>query len=155
WTLLDRGLIKDPADVFFLTVEQLVELDRMGEKMATKILKNAETAKSRNLSTLLFALGMRHVGSEIATIIANHFETLDAIAAASAEEIAQVEGVGPKIAESVHAYLADPQKKAIIEKLRKAGVNMTQQRRKRVEGPLTGQTFVFTGTLTAMPRGKA
>ncbi|MEO8456828.1 MAG: NAD-dependent DNA ligase LigA [Chloroflexota bacterium] len=154
-TLLDRGLIKDPADVFFLAVDQLVELDRMGEKMATKILKNAETAKSRNLSTLLFALGIRHVGGEIATIIANHFETLDAIAAASTEEIAQVEGVGPKIAESVHAYFADAQKRAIIEKLRKAGVNMTQKRAKRVEGPLTGQTFVFTGTLAAMPRGKA
>jgi len=154
-TLLDRDLIKDPADIFFLTLEQLVALERMGEKLATKILKNIEAAKGRNLSTLLFALGIRHVGGEIATIIANHFETLEAIAAASTEEIAQVEGVGPKIAESVHAYFADKQKRAIIEKLRKAGVNMTQRRRRRVEGPLTGQTFVFTGTLAAMPRGKA
>jgi DNA ligase (NAD+) len=154
-TLLDKGLIKDPGDIFSLTLEQLIALDRMGEKLATKILKNIEAAKERNLSTLLFALGIRHVGGEIATIIANHFETLDAIAAASTEEIAQVEGVGPKIAESVHAYFADKPKLAIIEKLRKAGVNMTQRRRRRVEGPLTGQTFVFTGTLAAMPRGKA
>ena len=154
-TLLDRDLIKDPADVFFLKLEQLVSLDRMGEKLATKILKNVDAAKGRNLSTLLFALGIRHVGGEIATIIANHFESLDAIPAASAEEIAQVEGVGPKIAESIHAYFADKQKRAIIEKLRKAGVNMTQRRRRRVEGPLTGQAFVFTGTLAAMPRGKA
>jgi DNA ligase (NAD+) len=153
-TLLDRDLIKDPADVFFLTLEQLVALDRMGEKLATKILKNIEAAKGRNLSTLLFALGIRHVGGEIATLLADHFEMLDAIAAASTEEIAEMEGIGPKIAESVHAYFADKQKRAIIEKLRKAGVNMTERRRRRVEGPLTGQTFVFTGTLAAMPRGK-
>ena len=126
-----------------------------GEKLASKILKNIEAAKGRNLSTLLFALGIRHVGGEIATLLANHFGTLDALAAASAEEIAQVDGVGPKIAESVHAYFADPQKQAIIAKLKRAGVNMEQKRRKRVEGPLTGQSFVFTGTLAAMPRGKA
>ena len=154
-TLLERGLISDPADIFFLTQEQLIELDRMGEKLASKILKNIETAKGRNLSTLLFALGIRHVGGEIATLLANHFGTLDALAAASAEEIAQVDGVGPKIAESVHAYFADPQKQAIIAKLKRAGVNMEQKRRKRVEGPLTGQSFVFTGTLAAMPRSKA
>jgi DNA ligase (NAD+) len=154
-TLLEHGLIKDPADVYFLTLEELVQLERMGEKLASKILKNIEAAKESNLSTLLFALGIRHVGGEIATILANHFETLDAIAAASTEEIAQVEGVGPKIAESVHAYFQDKQKRAIIEKLRKAGVNMTQHRRKRIEGPLTGKSFVFTGTLDAMPRSKA
>lgn len=154
-TLLDRELIKDPADVVFLTLEELVALDRMGEKLATKILKNIEAAKERNLSTLLFALGIRHVGGEIATLLADHFETLDAIATASTEEIAQVEGIGPKIAESVHAYFADKQKRAIIEKLRKADVNMTQRRRRRVQGPLTGQTFVFTGTLATMPRGEA
>ncbi len=154
-TLLDRGLISDPADIFFLTQEQLVELERMGEKLASKIVKNIETAKSRNLSTLLFALGIRHVGGEIATLLANHFGTLDALAAASVEEIAQGDGVGPKIAESAHAYFADPQKQAIIEKLKRAGVNIEQKRVKRVEGPLTGQSFVFTGTLAAIPRSKA
>jgi DNA ligase (NAD+) len=154
-TLLDRGLISDPADIFFLTHEQLIELDRMGPVLAAKILKNIEAAKGRNLSTLLFALGIRHVGGEVATLLANHFGSLDALAAASAEEIAQLEGVGPKIAESVHGYFADPQKQAIVARLKRAGVNMEQKRRKRVEGPLTGQSFVFTGTLAAMPRSKA
>ncbi len=153
--LLDNGLISDPADIFFLKHDRLIELDRMGEKLASKVLANIDGARGRNLSTLLSALGIRHVGGEIATLLANHFGTLDAIAAASADEIAQVEGIGPKIAESVHAYFADRQKRKIIEKLRRAGVNMEQKRVKRVEGPLTGQSFVFTGTLAAMPRGKA
>ena len=153
--LLDNGLISDPADIFFLTHDRLIELDRMGEKLASKVLANIDGARGRNLSTLLSALGIRHVGGEIATLLANHFGTLDAIATASADEIAQVEGIGPKIAESVHAYFADRQKRKIIEKLRRAGVNMEQKRVKRVEGPLTGQSFVFTGTLAAMPRGKA
>ncbi len=154
-TLLDVGLIRDPADIFFLTPEQLIELDRMGPVLAAKVLKNIEAAKGCNLSTLLFALGIRHVGGEIATLLANHFGTLGALAAASAEEIAQVEGVGPKIAESVHAYFADPQKQAIIARLKRAGVKMEQMRRKRVEGPLAGQSFVFTGSLVSMPRSKA
>jgi DNA ligase (NAD+) len=154
-TLLERGLISDPADIFFLTQEQLVELDRMGEKLASKIVKNIETAKGRNLSTLLYALGIRHVGGEIATLLANQFATLGALAAASTEEIAQVDGIGPKIAASVHAYFADSQKRAIIGKLKRSGVNIEQKRVKRVDGPLTGQSFVFTGTLAAMPRSKA
>jgi DNA ligase (NAD+) len=154
-TLLERGLIKDPADLYSLTQEQLVALERMGPVLAAKILKNIEESKGRNLGTLLFALGIRHVGGEVAGLLANHFGTLDAIAAASEEEIAQVEGIGPKIAESVAAYFRDPQKRAIISKLQQAGVNMEQRRQKRVEGPLTGQSFVFTGTLTAMPRSKA
>jgi DNA ligase (NAD+) len=88
-------------------------------------------------------------------MLAEHFGTLDALAAASADEIAQTEGIGPKIAESVAAYFADENKRAIIEKLQAAGVNTEQKREKRVEGPLSGQTYVFTGTLAAMRRGEA
>ncbi|MEX0682524.1 MAG: NAD-dependent DNA ligase LigA [Dehalococcoidia bacterium] len=153
--LLDAGLIKDPADIYFVTKEQLTALPRMGEKLADKILANIEASKRQNLGRLLFALGIRHVGGEIANVLANHFHTLDAHAGAAEEQIAEVEGVGPRIAASVHAYFRDPQKAAIIEKLRKAGVNMEQRRPKRVEGPLTGETFVFTGTLAAMSRGQA
>jgi DNA ligase (NAD+) len=155
WTLLDRGLISDPGDIYSLTEEKLVELDRMGPVLAAKIVKNIEASKQRNLSTLLFALGIRHVGGEIATVLADQFGTLDAIASASVEEVEAVEGIGKKIAESVIAYFRDPQKQAIIEKLRSASVNFEQRRARRVEGPLTGLTFVFTGTLSSMPRGKA
>ena len=153
--LLDRGLIKDPADIYFLTKEQLVALERMGNVLADKILKNVEASKQRNLPRLLFALGIRHVGGEVAQLLAAHFHHLDALMEASAEDIRNVEGIGPKIADSIYAYFRDKQKRAIIEKLRKAGVNFEYKRPKRVEGPLSGQSFVFTGTLGSMPRGKA
>jgi DNA ligase (NAD+) len=153
--LLDRGLIKDPADIYYLTKDQLVGIERMGSVLADKILKNIEAAKGRNLNRLLFALGMRHVGGEVAQFLAAHFHNLDALVEASEEEIQNVEGIGPKIAVSIHAYFQDENKRSIIEKLRKAGVNFEYKRPKRIEGPLTGQSFVFTGTLGSMPRGKA
>jgi DNA ligase (NAD+) len=152
---LERGLISDPADIYSLTKDQLVEIERMGPVLADKVIKNIETSKGRNLGALLFALGIRHVGSEVATTLADHFETLDALATASAEEISAVEGIGPRIAESVRAYFRDEGKRKIIEKLRRAGVNFQQRRAAPKEGPLKGQTFVFTGTLAAMPRSHA
>ncbi len=154
-TLLENGLIKDPAGIYRVTKKKLIELPRMGDKLADKILANVEASKDRNLDRLLFALGIRHVGSEIAGLLADQFGSLDAIAAAFEDEIAEVEGVGPRIAESVRAYFRDKGKKKIVEKLRRAGVNMEQRRTKRAEGPLTGEIFVFTGTLAAMPRSRA
>jgi DNA ligase (NAD+) len=153
--LLDNGLIKDPGDIYSVTKEELVTLERMGPVLADKILKNIEASKGRNLDRLLFALGIRHVGGEIAQLLSAHFHHLDALIDASAEEIRNVEGIGPKIADSVHSYFRDEQKRAIIEKLRRAGANFEYKRPRRIEGPLTGQSFVFTGTLGAMPRGKA
>jgi DNA ligase (NAD+) len=153
--LLERGLIGDPADVYSLTEERLVELERMGPVMAGKIVGNIVGSKERGLGRLLFALGIRHVGSEVAQGLANHFGTLDAVAAASIEELQEAEAIGPKIAESVHAYFQDPQKQEIVEKLRRAGVRLDQPAAPPKEGPLQGQTFVFTGTLAAMPRGRA
>ncbi len=153
--LLDRGLIADPADLYYLKRDDLLRLERMGEKSADNLLRNIEASKKRGLGRLLFALGIRHVGSEIAELLASHFGSLDALAAASFEEIQSVEGIGPKIAESVHNYFRDPQKVRVIEKLRRAGVQMEQEARRPAEGPLAGMTFVFTGTLAAMPRSRA
>ena len=120
-----------------------------------RVVLRKRPAKGRNPDRLLFALGIRHVGGEIAILLADQFGSLDALAAASEDEIAEVEGVGPRIAESVHAYFRDRKKKSIIEKLRRAGVNMEQRRTKRVQGPLRGERFVFTGTLAAMSRSHA
>ena len=153
--LLDQGLIGDPADLYYLRREDLLRLERMGEKSADKLLRNIEASKERGLARLLFALGIRHVGSEVAALLAAHFGSLDALAKASEEEIQTVEGVGPKIAESVCAYFRDPKKMQIIEKLRRAGVRMEEEARAPAEGPLVGMTFVFTGTLAAMPRSRA
>jgi len=153
--LLERGLVEDPADVFFLTREQLLELERMGPVLADKIVANIEAAKKRPLSRLLFALGIRHVGSEIAETLANEFGSLDAIAAASREELEAIPAVGPKIAESVYDYFRGERQRRVIEKLRQAGVRMEQERAAPAEGPLAGQTFLVTGTLASMARGEA
>ena len=153
--LMEHGLIGDPADIYALNLDQLIAIERMGPVLAEKILANIESSKGRNLSTLLFALGIRHVGSQIAITLADHFHSLDTIADAAETEISEVEGIGPKIAASVHAYFRDPAKRAIIDKLRQAGVNFEQKRSAPKEGSLRGQIFVFTGTLAAMPRGRA
>jgi DNA ligase (NAD+) len=153
--LLDAGLIDDPADIYYLTKEKLVELPRMGELLAAKILKNIEASKERGLGWLLFALGIRHVGYEIANAIASHFGSLDAVAAASREELEAIHAIGPRIAESVHAYFRGKRQRKIIEKLKRAGVNMTQERKAPPSGPLAGQSFVITGTLASMPRSQA
>jgi DNA ligase (NAD+) len=152
---LQAGLIKDPGDIYSLTKEQLISLPRMGAISATNLMKNIEASRGRNLNRLLFALGVRHVGGEVAQVLAAHFHHLDALMDASAEDIRNVEGIGHKIADSIYAYFREPGKRAIIEKLRKAGVNFEYKRPRRVEGPLSGQSFVFTGTLGSMARGKA
>ena len=153
--LLDRGLVEDPADVFFLTRDQLLELDRMGPVLADKIVANIEAAKERPLSRLLFALGIRHVGSEIAETLANEFGSLDAIAGAGREELEAIPAIGPKIAESVYSYFREERQRRVIEKLKRAGVNMEQERAAPAEGPLAGQMFVVTGTLASMARSQA
>jgi DNA ligase (NAD+) len=153
--LIERGLIKDPADIYSLELGDLLNLDRMGEKSADNLLRNIEASKERNLSRLLVALGIRHVGGEIAETLADHFGNLYTIASATVEELQAVEAIGPKIAESVYAYFRDQGKVVIVDKLREAGVRLEQRREKRPGGPLTGQTFVFTGTLAAMARGRA
>jgi DNA ligase (NAD+) len=153
--LLESGLVQDPADVFFLTREQLLELERMGPVLADKIVANIEAAKERPLSRLLFALGIRHVGSETADTLASEFGSLDAIAAAGCEELEAIPDVGPKIAESVYDYFRGERQRRVIEKLRRAGVKMEQERAASAKGPLAGQTFVVTGTLASMSRSEA
>ncbi|MCH8815144.1 MAG: NAD-dependent DNA ligase LigA, partial [Chloroflexi bacterium] len=156
WTLIlmEKGLIEDPADIYALNRDQLLELDRMGEKSANKLLRNIEVSKRRSLSRLLIALGIRHVGGEIAQTLASRFGSLDAIAAATLEELEEIDAIGPKIAESVRAYFREAPKKRIITKLRKAGVKMEQEPEAQREGPLVGQAFVFTGSLESMPRSR-
>jgi len=153
--LLEQGLVKDPADLYYLTPEQLLGLERMGQVLAEKILANIQASKDRPLGRLLFALGIRHVGSEVAETLASHFGSLDALASASLDELEDVPAVGPKIAESVYQYFRELRNRRVIEKLRRAGVRMEQERLAVKEGPLTGQTFVITGTLASMPRSRA
>ncbi len=153
--LLASGLVKDPAGLYELTKEALLGLERMAEKSAQNVIDAIEASRSRPLSRLLFALGIRHVGSETAALLAQHFGSLDAIAGASEEELAAGPGIGPVVAQSIQAYFADDQNRELIERLRRDGVRMEAEAPATREGPLAGQTFVVTGTLSAFSRSDA
>lgn len=154
YALFDSGLVKDPADLYYLTKEQLAGLERMGDKSAENVLRNIEASKSRPLANLIFALGIRHVGSEVAALLARHFRSIDALARATEDDIAQIEGIGPVIARSVASWFRNERNRAMIEKLRRAGVTMEEAPEERREGPLSGLQFVVTGRLETFTRNE-
>ena len=155
--LIDRGLVSDVSHVYGLKMEQLTELDRMGEKLATRILDNVEASKRRPLARVLFALGILHVGAEVAELLAARYASLDEIGAATADELTEIEGIGPRIAESIVSYFATESNQATIAGLRDAGVQLWQELAPVDESaqPWKGQTFVITGTLSSMTRREA
>jgi DNA ligase (NAD+) len=143
------------ADIFSLTVEQLVSLERFAEKSAANLVAAIAASKKQPLSQLLFGLGIRHVGGTAAELLARQFGTLDALAKADAEEIGGVRGIGDIIAEATARFFADPTVHRLIAKLKKAGVNMTEPRQVTRGGALSGQAVVITGTLPTLSRGDA
>jgi len=149
--LVEAGYIKSVSDFYSLTREQLLELEGIKEKSADNILKGIETSKHRSLWHLLFGLNIRYVGAKTAQIIAQAFGNMDNLLAASEEEITAVPGIGPVAGQSIFSWLQDEHNRAMIERLRQAGVNM-QDEQKTAEGPLAGQTFLLTGRLTSMTR---
>ena len=153
--LLASGLVKDPADLYALKKEELLQLERMADKSAQNVIDAIDASRGRPLARVLFALGIRHVGSETAALLAERFGDIDALTAATPEELAEVPGIGPVVAEAVHGYFRDKTHRRLIERLRKHGVRMEAEAPRRVEGPLSGKTFVITGTLGAMPRSAA
>jgi DNA ligase (NAD+) len=154
-SLMQAGLVKDPADLYSLTKEQLVGLERMADKSAQNILDAVAGSKERPLGRVIFALGIRHVGSEIAEVLAQRYPSLDALAAASVEELQSIPAIGPKIAESVSAYFQTEANRRMIEKLRRAGVRLEAEGAPPAEGPLQGLQFVITGTLASFSRSEA
>ena len=155
--LIDRGLVSDVSHVYSLTAEQLVELDRMGDKLATRILTNIEASKRRPLARILFALGILHVGAEVAELLAGRYASIDDIAAASVDDLTEIDGIGPRIAESIVSYFAAERNQQTIAGLRDAGVQLWQELAPVDETaqPWKGQTFVITGTLSSMTRREA
>jgi len=151
--LLKSGLVEDVADVYYLTKEQLLTLERMGDKSAENLLAAIERSKTRPLGRLVFGLGIRHVGDETAELLAGHFGSIDALASASLEDLEAVPTIGPKTAESVYEYFQDESNKKVIEKLRRAGVKLEGEAAAR-EGPLLGSTFVVTGSLSRWTRNE-
>src|SRR5580704_401671 len=153
--LVSRGLVKSVADIYKLTLDQLLELDRMGQKSAEKILKNIDASKKRPLPRVLNGLGIPFVGERTAQILAETFGGLDAIAQADEEGLQQAEEVGPKVSESIRQFFHEPRNRELVELLRKAGLTFEHTVRKKTGGALAGKTFVITGTLPNLAREEA
>ena len=152
--LLERGLVKSVADLYSLTEEQLVGLERFAEKSARTLLSEIERSKKAGLARVIMGLGVRFVGERTAELLAQEFGSIDAIMAASREELERVEEVGPRISEAIHDFFARRANRALVEALRDAGVKMTAERKQR-STQLEGLTFVLTGTLPNMTREEA
>jgi len=154
--LVEKNLVRDVADLYSLTVEQLAGLERMGEKSASNVIQAIAASKQRELWRLLNGLGIPHVGEAAARKLAEHFGHLDAIAAASVEELQQVEDVGPVMAESIHGFFRNPRNQQVIAKLKQAGLRLKAEPRKpKAESPFAGKTVVITGTLEKFSRAEA
>jgi DNA ligase (NAD+) len=153
--LVDRGMVKSVADLYDLTEERIVELERMGKKSAANVIANIANSKNNPLPRLLSALGLRFVGERTAVFLAEHFGSMDAIANASIEELQQAEEVGPKVAESICEFFRESHNRELIERLRAAGLQFTHETRRPKAGPLAGKTLVLTGTLPALSREDA
>jgi DNA ligase (NAD+) len=153
--LLDAGLIKDVADLYEITPMQLLTLEGFAEKSAQQLVDAIAASERQPLSTLLFGLGIRHVGVQGARLLARHFGTMKALAKASVEEINEIRGIGPAIAEAVAGFFAEPKNRKLIERLEKLGLNMKEPVAAEGKGPLAGQVYVITGTLPSLSRAKA
>jgi DNA ligase (NAD+) len=155
--LLKAGLIKDVGDIYTLKdkKEEFLGLERMGEKSASNVLKAIEESKSRPLSRVIFALGIRHVGSETAEILVKHFGNIDKLAQSTAEELMAAPTIGPTIAESIVAFFRQDSNQKVKDKLKKAIPSMTGEKAKPRDLPLTGKEFVVTGKLESCTRTEA
>ena len=152
--LVDAGLVKSVEDIYRLTEEQLITLENFGKKSAENLLNAIEKSKQNDLYKLIFGLGIRHIGQKSAKLLCDHFRTMDAIAAADAEQIAAIEGFGEIMAESAAQYFSLPQTKTLIANLKELGLNMRSLR--EIERDIfAGKTFVLTGTLPTYTRAEA
>jgi len=155
--LVKEGLIANVADIYSLKEkkDKLLEMERMAEKSVSNLLDAIDESRERPLSRVIFALGIRHVGAETAEILVKHFDSVDKLTRATEEELTDIPGVGPKIAESIVAFFRQESNKDIIDKLRRAGVKLEMEQAEPVELPLSGQEFVISGKLEAFPRSDA
>ena len=152
--LIEKDLIKSPADIYYLTLEEMKSLWQKGSKAAEKLLAAIEASKQQDLSRLLYALGIRQVGAKAGKVLASHFGNLDALMSATLEELTEVADVGVITARNIHDWFAQSQSRHLIEKLRNAGVNF-ESKRAVADTRFTGQTFVLTGALSKFTRDEA
>ena len=152
--LVDSGLIRNASDLYSLHAADVAKLDRMGAKSAENLIRAIEKSKANDLSKLIYGLGIRQVGEKAAKVLASHFRTFDALDAATAEELTEIDDVGAITAQCIVDYLAQPQSRDLIGRLKAAGVNM-ESTAQLVDDRFAGKTFVLTGTLTRFDRKTA
>ncbi|HEX4582531.1 MAG TPA: NAD-dependent DNA ligase LigA [Acidobacteriaceae bacterium] len=152
--LMERGLVRSIADLYSLTSDKLLTLERIGQKTADSLIAEIQRSKKAPLDRVLFGLGIRFVGERTAQLLADAFGSMDALLAATPEELERVQEVGPRVAAAVHEFFAEQRNRDLIERLRAAGLTFTAERRKR-SAKLEGLTFVLTGTLPTLTRDEA
>ncbi|MBQ8237012.1 MAG: NAD-dependent DNA ligase LigA [Oscillospiraceae bacterium] len=152
--LIEKGLIKSPADIYYLTLEDIASLWKSGSTAAKKLLKAVEASKQQDVSRLIFALGIRQVGAKAGKVLASHFGSLDALMAATEEELTEVSDVGAVTAKNIADWFAQPQSRHLIERLREAGVNF-ESKRVITDARFAGKIFVLTGALSKFTREEA
>ncbi len=156
--LVKADLVRRPSDFYKLTLDKMLSLPRMGTKSAEKALRNIELSKGRPLSRLINALGIRHVGTTVAELLASHYSSIDDLRAAKQADLAGIEGVGPVMAETIVEFFQDPEVVRLIDELKEAGLKMKEEDQERLPTApqtLAGKTFVITGTLSSMERSDA
>jgi DNA ligase (NAD+) len=151
--LIDAGLVKDQADIYTLKIEAVLKLDRFADVSANKLVNAIQLKKTPPLNRFVYGLGIRHIGTQTATDLANHFRSLEALAEAKIDELADVEGIGETIAESLVEWFSEPRNQQLLKKFKK--LHVWPQSVKHVGGKLSGQRFVVTGTLESMGREEA
>jgi DNA ligase (NAD+) len=153
--LLDEGLIRDVSDLYALEVDRLKELDRFAQQSAEQLVQAIAASRAKPLSNLLFAIGIRHVGRNVATLLARRFGSLDALKSAPEEEIRNVPGVGPTIAAAVASFFHESANQRLLDRLASAGLTLTEPSAVAGDAPLAGKSFVLTGTLPTLSRSEA
>jgi len=153
--MVDKAIIRDPADLYFLKAADLMEMDRMGDKLAENLLAAVEKSKHPDLPHFLFALGIRNVGRHLAALLAREFKTVDNLASQSVEALEQVHEIGPAVAQSIYNFFRNPTNLKVIEKFKQAGLELPVAAAGPKETPMAGKTFVLTGALDALTRDQA
>jgi DNA ligase (NAD+) len=152
--LADHRMVKDVADIYSLTEEKLLTLERVGKKSAQNLLREIEASKKLPLERVILGLGIRFVGERTAQLLAEHFGSMDAFMNSSFDELQEVNEVGPRVAEAISEYFSEPRNRELVERLRKAGLKFEGEKKKRGT-KLAGKTFVLTGTLPTLSRDQA
>jgi DNA ligase (NAD+) len=153
--LVEKDIVKTPADIYRLTAEQLAELERLGDKSAQKLIAAVEKSKHTTYARFLYGLGIGNVGEATASALANEFGTLEELLEADEERLQRVPDIGPIVATAIHAFFHEPHNVEVIRALQEAGVQWPAARPKSRDLPLLGKTFVITGSLQSMTRDEA